>query len=130
MPSYPAFLSRVLRLQIRDRNLCRCGVIAAGAFRPAGKCRGLSEVLAFRRLQVSARDFKSRRHRYDNTSAYREHTAVVRTPARGIGSAIAVGGVFVRRPCVGVLSNALQFSDAARSGKTSPAIETAVSGKL
>src|SRR2546423_14589539 len=90
MPSYPAFLSRVLRLQIRDRNLVRWGVIAGGAFRPAGKFRGLSEVLAFRRLQVSARDFKSRRRRYDNPSAYREHTAVVRTPARGIGSAIAV----------------------------------------
>src|SRR5204862_7198160 len=126
MPSYPAFLSRVLRLQIRYRNLCRCGAIAAGAFRPAGKCRGLSEVLAFRRLQVSARDFKGRRRRYDNTGAHREHTAVVRTSARGVGSAIAVGRL-CQTPLRWRFKKRATLSDAARSGKTSPAIETAVS---
>src|SRR5258705_3005206 len=90
MPPYPAFLSRVLRLQIRDRNLCCRDAIGARAFRPAGKRRGLSEVLAFRRLQVSARDIRSRRRGYDNSRAHRKHTAVIRTPARRIGSAIIV----------------------------------------
>src|SRR4029077_7875826 len=90
MPPHPAFLSCVLRLQIRDRNLCCCDAIAARAFRPAGKCRGVSEVLAFRRLQIPARDIKSGGWGYDNARAHRKHTAVVRTPARRIGSAIAV----------------------------------------
>src|SRR6267378_4716890 len=90
MPPYPAFLSRILRLQIRDWNLCCCDAVAARAFRPAGKCRGVSEVLAFRRLQVSARDIRSRRRGYDNSRAHRKHTAVIRTPARRIGSAIIV----------------------------------------
>ena len=90
MPPHPAFLSCVLRLQIRDRNLCCCDAIAARAFRSAGKCRGLSEVLAFRRLQISARDIKSGGCGHDNARAHRKHAAVVRTPARRIGSAIAV----------------------------------------
>src|SRR5438093_9662205 len=90
MPSHPAFLSCVLRLQIRDRNLCCCDAIAARAFRPAGRCRGVSEVPAFRRLQVPARDIKSGGCGYDNARAHRKHTTVVRTPARGIGSPIAV----------------------------------------
>src|SRR5580765_1870394 len=90
MPSHPAFLSCVLRLQIRDRNLCCRDAIAARAFRPAGKCRGLSEVLAFRRLQVSARDIKSGGCGYDNTRAHRKRTAVVRTPATGVRNAVAV----------------------------------------
>src|SRR5215831_4235258 len=93
MSPHPAFLSRVLRLQVRDGNLCCCSAIAARAFRPAGKCRGLSEVLALRRLQIPDRDIKSRRRGYDNTRAHRKHTAVVRTPARRIGSVIAVATV-------------------------------------
>ena len=36
MPPHPAFLSCVLRLQIRDWYLCRCDAVAARAFRPAG----------------------------------------------------------------------------------------------
>src|SRR6267154_1410333 len=99
MPSHPAFLPRVLRLQIRDRNLCCRDAIGARAFRPAGKCRGVSEVLAFRRLQVSARDVRSRRRGYDNSRAHRKHTAVIRTPARRIGSAIIVNqGAAVSSP--------------------------------
>src|SRR4029077_10976451 len=90
MPPHPAFLSRVLRLQIRDRYLCRCDAFAARAFRPAGKCRGLSEVLAFRRLEVPARDIKSGGRGYDNARAYRKHTAVVRTPARRTRTAVAL----------------------------------------
>src|SRR5215831_18285483 len=90
MPPHPAFLSCVLRLQIRDRNLCCCGAISAGAFRPAGKCRGLFEVLAFGRLQIPAGDTKNRRRGHDNIRADRKHTAVVRTQARRIGSAIVV----------------------------------------
>src|SRR6266566_227652 len=90
MPPHPAFLSCILCLQIRDRNLCCCSAIAARAFRPAGKCRGISEVLAFRRLQIPARDIKSGGCGHDNARAHRKHTTVVRTPARRIGSAIAV----------------------------------------
>src|SRR6266576_1489074 len=99
MPSHPAFLSCVLRLQIRDRNLCCRDAIGARAFRPAGKCRGLSEVLAFRRLQIPARDIKSGGCGHDNARAHRKHTAVVRTPARRIGSAIIVNqGAAVSSP--------------------------------
>src|SRR5882757_3772593 len=99
MPPYPAFLSCILRLQIRDWYLCCCDAVAARAFRPAGKCRGVSEVLAFRRLQVSARDIRSRRRGYDNSRAHRKHTAVIRTPARRIGSAIIVNqGAAVSSP--------------------------------
>src|SRR4029453_15419685 len=91
MPPHPAFLSCVLRLQIRHRNLCCCGSIAPRGFRPAGKCGGLSKVLALRRLQIPARDIKGGGRGHDNAGADRKHTAVVRTPARRIGSAIAVG---------------------------------------
>ena len=72
------------------RNLCCCDAIAARAFRPAGKCRGVSEVLAFRRLQIPARDIKNGGCGHDNARAHRKHTEVVRAPARRIGSAIAV----------------------------------------
>src|SRR6478609_1872846 len=91
MPPYPAFLSRILRLQIRDWYLCCCDAVAARAFRPAGKRRGLSEVLAFRRLEVSTRDINGRGRGYDNTGARREYTTVIRTPARRIRRALTVG---------------------------------------
>src|SRR4030095_1191577 len=94
MPPNPALLSRVLRLQIRDRNLCCCGAIAARAFRPAGKCRGLFEVLALRWLQIPPGDIESRRCRYDDTCTHRKHTAVVRTPARRIRTPVVVGRVY------------------------------------
>src|SRR5260370_5061590 len=90
MPPHPAFLSCVLRLQICDRNLCCCDAIAAGAFGPTGECRGLFEVLAFRRVQIPAGDIKRSGRGYDDARADRKHTAVVRTPARRVGSPIAV----------------------------------------
>src|SRR5215472_15898441 len=90
MPPNPAFLSPVLSLQIRDRNLCCCGAIATRAFRPAGKCRGLFEVLALRWLEIPPGDIESRRCRYDDTCAHRKHTAVVRTAAGRIGKAAAL----------------------------------------
>src|SRR5205823_15134584 len=124
MPPHPAFLSCILRLQIRDRNLCCCDAIAARAFRPAGKCRGISEVLAFRRLQIPARDIKSGGCGYDNARAYRKHTTVVRTPARRIGSAIAVMRLS-QTPRFGVL----RFRNATGKRADSSAIETAVSGE-
>src|SRR5262249_196763 len=90
MPPNPAFLSRVLRLQIRDRNLCCCRAIAARALPPAGKCRGLFEVLALRWLEIPAGDIETRTCPYDATCAHRKPTAVVRTPPRRIGSAFAL----------------------------------------
>src|SRR6266550_4524525 len=90
MPSHPAFLSCVLRLQIRDWNLCCCGAIAACAFRTAGKCRGVYEVLAFRRLQISARDIKSGGCGHDDPRAHRKHTALIRKSPHGIRSAVVV----------------------------------------
>ena len=59
--------------------------------RRAGECRGLFEVLALRRLQIPARDTEGSRRGHDNTRADRKHTEVVRTSARRIGTAIAVG---------------------------------------
>src|SRR4029453_19442747 len=91
MPPHPAFLSCVLRLQIRHRNLCCCGSIAARGYRPARKCGGLSKVLALRRLQIPARDIKGGGRGHDNAGSDRKHTAFVRPPARGIGGAIGVG---------------------------------------
>src|SRR5882724_2332619 len=102
MPAHPAFLPRVLRLQIRDRNLCCCDVIAARAFRTAGKCRGVFEVLAFRRLQIPARDIKSSGCGYDNARAHRKHTAFIRKSPHGIRSAVVVNqGAAVSSPPTG-----------------------------
>src|SRR6185437_11169360 len=42
-------------------------------------------------LQIPPGDIESRRCRYDDTCAHRKHTAVVRTPARRIRTAITVG---------------------------------------
>src|SRR6478672_9135842 len=94
MPPHPAFLSCVLRLQIRDRNLCCCRAIAARAFRRTGERRGLSEVFALRRLQIPLGDIESRRCRYDDTCTHRKHTAVVRTPARRIRTTVVVGRLY------------------------------------
>src|SRR6266576_6656669 len=102
MPSHPAFLSCVLRLQIRDWNLCCCGAIAACAFRTAGKCRGVYEVLAFRRLQISARDIKSGGCGHDDPRAHRKHTALIRKSPHGIRSAVVVNqGAAVSSPPTG-----------------------------
>src|SRR5262249_16265507 len=90
MPPNPAFLSRILRLQIRDRNLSSSAAIAALAFRPVGKFRGLFEVLALRRLQIPPGDIESRGCRYDDTFTHLKHTAVVRTPARRIRSSFTL----------------------------------------
>src|SRR5215831_7536291 len=119
MPPYPAFLSRVLRLQIRDRNLCCCGTIAARAFRPAGKCRGLFEVLALRWLQIPPEDIESRRCRYDDTCTHRKHTAVVRTPARRIRTTVVVGRPYQSRKHSGVTETPYNFQYAPRCRKTS-----------
>src|SRR5690242_9047478 len=99
MPAHPTFLSRILRLQIRDRHLCRCGAVASGAFRRAWDCRGLFEVLAFRWLQISARDSKSRRRGHDNIRACREYPEVVRTSPRRIRRVVSVNnGAAVSSP--------------------------------
>src|SRR4029078_3067618 len=91
MPPHPAFLSRVLRLQICDWYLCCCDAVAACAFRRAGKGGGLVELLAFRRLPIPARDTQSGGRGHDNPRALREHIAVIRTPARRIRRALTVG---------------------------------------
>jgi len=69
MPSHPAFLPRVLRLQIRDRNLCCRDAIGARAFRQPGSVEAYLRFFAFRRLKFSARDIRSRRRGYDNSRA-------------------------------------------------------------
>ena len=90
MPAHPAFLSRVLRLQIRDRNFCRRGALAARLSGAAGKCRGLSEVLAFRRLEISARNIESRGCGHDNARAQSKARCSCSNAGSRIGSAAAV----------------------------------------
>src|ERR1700745_3670812 len=90
MSPYSAFLSSVLRLQIRDRNLCGCGAFGARAFVTARERRSLFAVLALRRLEIPARDFERRQRGNDTPRADRKHPAVVRTPAPRIGSAVTV----------------------------------------
>src|SRR5690349_23490209 len=86
----PAFLSRVLRLQIRDRYFCCCDAVSTRAFRAIRSCRGVPNLLAFGRLQIPARNITSGGRRYENVGAYREHAAVIRTPPRRIGRALAL----------------------------------------
>src|SRR6266481_212542 len=94
MPTHPAFLSRFLRLQICDWNFGSRGAFAARTLRCARKCRGLSEFFALGRLEISAGHVESRRCGHHDRCPNREHAAFVRTPARRIGSAIAVATVF------------------------------------
>src|SRR5438552_8907575 len=90
MPAYPAFLPRVLRLQICDRNF-RCGrTFTSRAFRRARKRRCVSEFFALGRLPVSAGDIEDGRRGYGDACTDREHIAFARTSAQGIGRATAV----------------------------------------
>src|SRR5262245_26527025 len=130
MPPHPAFLSCVLCLQIRDRNLCRCGAVAARAIWPTGKCRRLSEVLALRRLQIPARDVESRGRRYDDARADRKHAAVVRTQAQGTGNAFIVEGLCLSRKPSEFRETPAIFQYATRSGKCSRPSKAVVSGEL
>ena len=57
----------------------------------ARKCRGLSEFFALGRLEISAGNVESCGCGHDDRCPNREHAALVRTPARRIGSAVVVG---------------------------------------
>src|SRR5215469_5031799 len=140
MPPHPAFLSRVLRLQICDGDFCCGGTIAARAFRRI-KGRGcLSELFAFGRLQIPARDIKGGRRRHEHACAHREHTAVVPTPASAIGRAAFVGRLcqtpwrFTETPyslrCLTRRSVFYDSNDGTGKRAGSSAIETAVPGEF
>src|SRR6266478_1876361 len=94
MPAYPAFLPRLLRLQICDRNFRCGGTFTARAFRRARKRGCVSEFFALGRLPVSAGDLEAGRCGYGHACTDRKRIAFVRTPAHRTRRALAVG-----RPC-------------------------------
>ena len=66
MPAHPAFLQRLLRLQICDRHFRRGRAVRAGARRNARRSRGLSRLSAVRRLEVPSRNPAKRRRGHDD----------------------------------------------------------------
>ena len=90
MPAHPAFLPRLLCLQICDRNFRCGGTFTARAFRRARKRGCVSEFFALGRLPVSAEDIEDGRRGYGHACTDREHIAFVRTSARRTRRALAV----------------------------------------
>src|SRR5262245_15173103 len=128
MSPHSTFLPCVLRLQICDRDFRGRRPFSARAFRPAGKCRGLFEFLAFRRLQIPARDLEGGGCGHDNPPAGREHTAVVRAPPRRITRAVAVERLCQTPGCLPwrFTETPYNFQYAARCAKSSRPIEATV----
>src|SRR5438552_16594333 len=85
MPAYSAFLSRLLRLQICDRDFCGSGAFGARVVGRTRKCGCVSEFFALGRLQVSAGNIEGGRSGHGHSCTHRERVALVRTSRQRTG---------------------------------------------
>src|SRR5436853_6543295 len=90
MSANSAFLSCVLRLQIRDRNFCGRGAFGARVVERTRKRGCISEFFALRRLQVSTGNIEGGRSGHGHSCTHRERVALVRTSRHRTGKSVTV----------------------------------------